>query len=585
MRRLRGTVNRNMALLALSLPFIAALASLALNRLLATRIVAFGGAALMLVSVLLLFIEREARVAPRVLVDHIWLSWNDGGMRLVMTLDGLSWLLAVLVYGGGALLLAGSALALSPDLRGFGGLFAALLVGLGAAAAGTMVSAPLIMPVALAAIGLAWFAVLRSSGALPQSDAPLLISLGAIIAAMALLVAALAATTPAIGRLGPSLIVSCAVAAAFILFGLPPLHGSMLAISQAPGALAAFAPLGLPLLGAVALLRLLPEYLAIISDGARNALVAVGLLALFISAARSLWSRGLRQIVLAQFSAQLALVILCAGCGEPAFVAIAPGLILNATLSTLTLMLGVAALEYHSGSDELATMVIRPGGLAWVSGISVLIAAASAIGIPGAWGMWPKIWLFDALQATTPWVIAPLLAASGLQALALVAPLAGFWRASATTAPATPIGLRDGLLMAAAAPLLLLGAAPNTAWEWLLAPTTPVPPALPTLAGRVASAVAALLLIGLPALVQRSRLRRPPPVDERFDGVLTPESIGSALAAPAWLAAPTLAKAAHDWFDQAGVFIRRGLMILGRRYYLAAVVISLIVSILIFAAG
>lgn len=174
-----------------------------------------------------------------------------------------------------------------------------------------------------------------------------------------------------------------------------------------------------------------------------------------------------------------------------------------------------------------------------------------------------------------------MLAGNGLLALALVAPMVRFWRASAPSAslqrahPGEILPLGVGVLLA------LTGAFPALV-PFVLAGNTP---RLPGLAGSIASIIAAALLIAAPIALRRARERRAPPPDERLSSALTPDTIGAAFVGLSWLAAPALPETTQTRLAGAALRIRQGLAVLGRRYYLAAVLVTLIVVILVFAAG
>ncbi len=228
------------------------------------------------------------------------------------------------------------------------------------------------------------------------------------------------------------------------------------------------------------------------------------------------------------------------------------------------------------------------------------VGAASAVGLPGTWGWWARRWLLDGLVASTPWAVAPLLAGSALLALAYVAPLAAFWQSACTTAPpkqaaegrswtelAAPAGL-----VAMALPLLLLGIAPQVAWAgWLaaaqaaLAPDVPPhAPALPGAGGQALSAVAAVALVALPALGLRSQARRAVPNQEpQGTGIFTPQALGHSLRRLVWLATPVeLLQGLWDALLNLSQATRRGLGLFEERYYMAGLMIALIIMILLF---
>ncbi|MFN8569052.1 MAG: hypothetical protein U0Z44_16390 [Kouleothrix sp.] len=74
------------------------------------------------------------------------------------------------------------------------------------------------------------------------------------------------------------------------------------------------------------------------------------------------------------------------------------------------MFLALAPIERSAGSDEIAEIGLRE--LQTWPGALLLIGAASAVGLPGTWGFWPRRWLIDALLESSPWAVAPLLAGS-----------------------------------------------------------------------------------------------------------------------------------------------------------------------------
>ncbi|MCS6842627.1 MAG: hypothetical protein NZ699_02320 [Roseiflexus sp.] len=573
-----------MIFLAFMLPLASVVVCLALDRFAASRLIGLGAAVTLLLSAILLIVGRLTQALPLIVVESVWLEWRIISWHVTLMIDPLGWSMALIAYGGGALGLLGLALALPSNLRGFSGLFAALLLALFGAAVGAC--SPTLPALALTPviIGVAWFAALRMSGALPGSDAPLVLMVTSGVAALTLLAVLLIPRADSPGA-SPILIVAGVLASAWMLCGLPPLHASLAAAHLAPAALSAVAPLGLPLIGVVALLRLLPDYLTLPEQTGFAVLTVTGVLAFVIAAARAVWSNSLRQIVAAQLSAQVALIIVCAGCGGKDMEAIAPPLAVNALISTLSLALGVAALERRSGSDDVTAPTHHPESALHVTTFGMILAASSAVGIPGTWGFWPRLWLFDAVQRSAPWAIAPLLAGSSLLALAMVAPLVRFWRASAP-APSSPQRMHPGELLPFGVALLLvvMGVVPEAVWRLVHVASSDSALRFPDLAGTIVSVIAALLVIAAPVALRHARERRALPPDERLASVLTPDTIGASLYGLVWLAAPALSEALHSGLAQIALRIRQGLAVLGRRYYLAAVLFALIVVILVFAA-
>jgi hypothetical protein len=172
--------------------------------------------------------------------------------------------------------------------------------------------------------------------------------------------------------------------------------------------------------------------------------------------------------------------------------------------------------------------------------LALLAGAASAVGVPGTWGLWARRWLFDELAAVTPWATPVVLAATALLALAWLAPLALFWRRALPTAPEAQPALsgKPGVVLfvgLAAAPLLILGVAPGFAWEGWLA------------------------------------------------GLQDDLARGAAAPRLAWLAMPaeTFASA---WRGLLAISrgLRRGMALFEQRYYLAGLLIAVILVIMLF---
>ncbi|WP_296758673.1 hypothetical protein [Roseiflexus sp.] len=571
------------------LPLIGAVVCLALDRFVAARLTGLGAVGVLFLCAILMIVARLQGLPPTVF-DQPWLQWGDAAFRITLVIDPLGWLLALIAFIGGALALLGSALAIPVDLRGFGRLFAALIVIPGIAAIGACSPALPVLAFAPGVVGIAWFVALRSSGALPGSDAPLVLALSGSAAALFLLAGLLSDTAGAAS--GSSiLIVAGILIYVWTLCGLPPAFGSLAAAHQAPAPLALVAPFGLPLIGIAALLRLLPDYLALLEEAHLIVLVAIGILAFVLAATRTLWTHSLRQLAAAQFSAQVALIVVCAGCGNDAFVHVAPAMAINALLSTLGVGLSIAALERRSGADDVTALTRHPDSALHVATAGLVAAASSAAGIPGAWGFWPRLWLFDAIQRTAPWAVALLLAGSSLLALAMLVPLVRFWRAAASSRSQWQAHPGDMLPAFVGALLALMGAAPRAVWNVALAAipgqfaSTTGMPRFPALPGSTAVIIATLILIVAPAALRRLRQRRSPPAEESLTAVLTPDTTGTALYGLAWLAAPAIPEIVHVGLARVALLIRQGVAVLGRRYYLAAIVLSLIVVILVFAAG
>jgi formate hydrogenlyase subunit 3/multisubunit Na+/H+ antiporter MnhD subunit len=573
-----------MFLLTFALPFAAALLCLGLDRLVATRWLGIGAVVALLVAGVLL----SAAPSPA-LPGFLWATLGEQPVRLAMGFDAASGPLALLALCGGALALLALALALPSDLRGFGGLFAALLFALLAIVVGLAIQEPLLLPFAWALAALCGFAGLRATGTMAGADA-LPTGLLAGMAGALLLVAAalLPAHGPQDGS-GATGALICWTLVALLVFGAPVFHALYDEPASAPAALAGvLLPLGLPLLGGYSLIRFAANAAAI-SPTFRIVWALLGLLTLLACAAGAARTTRLREIIGWQFSAQLGLVFL--SISQPGDLlphAGALALLMNAALTTLAGFLAVAALERQAGTDDLSEIGIP--GLLLVPGLALLFSAASALGAPGAWGWWAQGVLVEQLRSTMPWLIPPLLAGSALRALAYLAPLAAFWRASpATPRRGWPTIVAQFCPALAALPLLAWGVAPQLAWGgWLAAAQNvfvagaPAPPA-PGMPVQIASILSAIALLGLPILAQRARPRcAPNDRDTRNAALLTPQALGQSLRGLSWLADP------GSFFEGvwAGLLrVSQGaaqmLALFEQRYYLAGLMIAVIVVIML----
>jgi multicomponent Na+:H+ antiporter subunit A len=580
-----------MLLLALALPLAAIIACLALSRVVASRWLGIGAAGALLVLAGVLGALRSTGL-PIVLAERDWLVIGGRAVRLLLRLDAAGWPLALLALLGGALALAALALALPHDLRGFGGLLAALLCVPLATVLGLATAEPLLLPFAWMLSALAGFLALRASGALATSDAPLVaLAAGAGGALIAFATGLLAQTIEPGAPLSAGLLTGV-IALAMLALGAPPLHATVASAAEAPAAIAAIVvALGLPLLGGYVLLDVAAGLGPVAPPEWRAGLVALGALALLASAAGGLGVTRMRQIVGWQLSAQAGALLMAAGMGGAALTAAGPALLANSALTALAMFLALGALERRTGSDDLAALGGR--GPFPLPGLTMLIAGASAAGFPGTLGFWGRLWLADELMRAAPWAVPPLLAGSALLAFGAIAPVAAFWRrgpaADAQEGDTSAAALAP---LAAALPLLLAGVAPALLWRgWLagaqraLAPGgQATPPALPGSGGQIAAALAAVALVVLPLMVGRgaARLAYTDP-DARADGIIPPTALGQSLRSLAWAGAPNdLIAGLWSGVQSLSAAAGRALALLERRYYLAGLLIAMIVVILIF---
>jgi NADH:ubiquinone oxidoreductase subunit 4 (subunit M) len=587
-----------MLIVIFALPPIAALLCLALSDRLPARWLGIGAAAALLACGVALLSARITNRLPLTLVDHDWLALDDYTFTLTLVCDAANWGFVLLTLGGGGLALLALALAVPPNVRGFGGLFAAALLALLVVAAGLVNRDATLLPFLWALAALLIFLALRASGALAGADAPMMVLMGGLGGALLALGAALSVSAGSLSVPLPTLITW--TLASLLALGALPFHAPTQALAQAPAALtgALLAP-GLPLLGGWALIRFAAGQGSALPSTWRSALALLGILTLLACAAGALGTTRLRSLVGWQFGAQVGMLLLAlaqSGAAAPAE-AIAPttaaaALLANATIATIVCYLAVAVLERRAGTDDMAEIELRePLGL---PSLVLLVGAASAVGLPGTWGLWTRHWLFDQLAQLMPWATPIVLAGSVLLALAWLMPLTLFWHRPSSAAPDVPITPRSRtnavtlVGVAAAAPLLILGVAPQLAWNGWLAglQSELVPraggPALPSLITQASCLLAALLLLALP-LFARSRRYAAAEGQPRQAGVAAPWAMGESLRRLAWLATATEAFA-QIWTALLTLSrgLRRGMALFEQRYYLAGLLIAVILVIMLF---
>ncbi|MBC8163403.1 MAG: hypothetical protein H7Z42_19520 [Roseiflexaceae bacterium] len=580
-----------MLLLAFAPPLFTAVLCLGLNRVVATRALGFGAALALLASAALLLV---ATMRGAVLFERPWMQLNGPPIQLSLALDAASLPAALLVATGGAVCLLALALALPPKLRGFGGLIASLLLLLTTTLLGLALREVLLLPLVWAALPLLGFVTHRASGG--QADAQILPAgmLANLLGAIVLLGAGLSAQSGAAEAVAPQIGLVGLFVAGLIALGLPPFHRVVHDLVDAPAAVAApILAFGLPLLAGFTLTRVVAQMP--LTESWRAALEVAGVGAVALCAAGALGETRLRRLVGWQTSAQFGLLLIALGQAPAVLAVLAPALLVQAALVSCAAMLAVGVIERRAGTDDMREM--RPGAALLVPGAALLLAAASAAGVPGTWGFWSLRWLFDELRTSTPLLIGPLLAASSLLALAWMTPLATFLRSSRAPA-ALPRSNLISLLcpLLVALPLVLFGIAPQLAWNsWgmqargallPLAPANLPDPALPSTPGMAASAVAIGALICTVWL--RSRSVRRILADDEIEpsGVLTANLLGESLRPLSWLGAPS---SLFGWLWQRMIAASRTLgwllSFLEQRYFMAGLMLAVVVVILLLIRG
>lgn len=576
------------------LPLITALLCVALNQLVATRYLGFGAALALALALVVLLVGRAGAAFPLVLPSYAWAVLGDATIELTLRFDGASWPLVVLILAGGACAVLALALAVPGHLRGFGGLFTGVLLVLLAVVVGLANEEPLLLPGIWAVIVLLGFVVLRSSGTQARGDAMPVGLVTGLLGALVLLGAVLAAPVGLIGVPKPPLVLVCWVLAGLLALGGPPFHAALDELTNAPAALVGvLVALGLPLLGGYALLRFTADQ-AVLPPVWRNGMTLVGAMTLLASAGGAVNTTRLRQLLGWQFSAQVGLLLMALAYRGVALTVGGPALLGNMVLTTLAGALAVAVLERRAGTDDL--MAIGAHGPLVLPGMAFSIAAASAMGFPGTLGFWARWWLLGDVLRQTPWVVPLVLTGSALVALSFAAPLAAFWRVSQSSRGGERVlggyswFLAELCPVLVALPLVVMGAMPQVAWGWwlassqeVLAPAVAGVPVLPGGVAQFAALVAAVGMVALPLVVrwlpQRAAERD---ADMRNDGLLTPHGLGQSLSWVAWVATfGGVFSLVWGGMVRLGGRVRRLLDVFEGRYYLAGLVIALIVTILL----
>jgi formate hydrogenlyase subunit 3/multisubunit Na+/H+ antiporter MnhD subunit len=318
------------------------------------------------------------------------------------------------------------------------------------------------------------------------------------------------------------------------------------------------------------------------------ALGLIGGLGALACGAGALGVRRLRPLLGWAAGAQASLVIVAAGLADPLLAPIAgPTLLIAMMLGAVLAASAAVSFERITGSDDYtqATAAAPPrvAGIAWAA------AAVAILGLPPLFGLWGRLFLLQMALEQQPWVTAPLLAGAALLALALLAPLAGFWATDGRAARARA-GWSDWLpALLALAPLLALGAEPYLAWrrEWLPNPDelitdmTPVP----GLAARAIAMAAGVVLVLVAVLVSRAPSARTIARDPDEEAVrLPPEAAGEALRPLAWLALPApLLGALWAGLERTSEGLRFLMGLFEQRYYLLGVLAALITIMLLMA--
>jgi NADH:ubiquinone oxidoreductase subunit 2 (subunit N) len=576
----------------------AAALCLGLSRLVPTRILGYLAAVASLLAGVLLIWKPPGIPVPAPL---LWAALEGAAATWGTTLDATGHLLALVLLVGSFFLLLALALALAPNVRGFGNLFAWALLAIASALLG-LASAALLVPFAWALAALLSYFAVRASGSLDRSEQmPRGIASGllsSLLLTIGLVLAAPVWQGQEDAQLTNALVVALVALAGLMFAGGAPFRGTLDEIEEAPAALGGLlSGLVLPVLGLGVLLQFHETLWTTPTNGAlpllqRSIIAVLGILSLLTCAAGALREHGMRRLLGWLAGAQAGLVLLALALDGPLAALAAPALLLNLSLTMLAGALAAAALEWLTGSDDFTSLQpdvdLRLPGLLWaVSGLSVL-------GIPASWGFWARLWLFEAASQRIPWIVPPVLAASILLALAYLGPLARFWwrgnkqeplfSLAALRASGNPFVLVLLLVLLLA---LALGLVPQLIWLAGLAQVPGAPAVLPV--GELAQAVSigAVLVLLLALLLLRRNLSRPVVKDEDMTPVvLAPDALAQRLSLLASAGYPTTAlRRTWDGLQSAGIALQRGMALFEKRYYLAGVLLALISLIFLMSQG
>jgi formate hydrogenlyase subunit 3/multisubunit Na+/H+ antiporter MnhD subunit len=604
--------------LAFILLLTAAIACLGLSRIVATRtlgLVATGAALAAALALAASMLGSGTPGMPVVGTEQpiIWVNLEQVRMRFTLHPFMGNQPLSLVLMCGGALSLFVLSQELSPTVRGFGRLFAWSLLALAAALLGLVVHGALIA-VAWVIAALCSYSAVRASGTLPSTTDPETPRWGIATALLAslLLFGGLLVSEPARaqGAAPPTFALACIGLASLIFAGSAPFHHMFDELVEAPAALWGLSGgLILPILAFGTLIRFVADLHTTLPDFVLPlplslAASGLGLLSMFACAAGALREHSLRRLLAWQVSGHAGAVVLALGLAWPQAELIASALLVNLVWSTLAGALAVAMLEHQTGSDDFtqeppaqqgASFAFKAYGLVWA------LAAMSALGLPPFLGFSGKYWLVQEAIARAPWTVPLMLAATGLAALAYLAPLARFWWYGSAaspdeTAPTRPPAVVPALFQSPLitygipalliAPLLSLGIDPYLLWGgWLQGATSEAlsPPVAPLWKG----ATTALALFGgaLILLLSRARWSRKTLSDPDMGPViLAPDGLARNLAPLAWMGRPD-SLVQSIW--KGALLLSRGVQIglspFEQRHYLSGLLLALISLIVLMA--
>ncbi|MBM4412085.1 MAG: hypothetical protein FJ040_01355 [Chloroflexi bacterium] len=583
-----------MLFVALLLPLFAAITAWALDRVVPTRHIGYLAISALFVSAVLIIIANPIIGLPIQLLNIEWIKIETYVVLLTLRLDLFTWALSIMVLFIAVAGMIGLIYSLPYQLRNYGSLLALILVHVSIILFGVIAQESVLRVFMWGIAAIIGGILMRVSGALPGSNAPLVSIVGGLSGAILLMVAVLWRNYLPVGALPGALVMAWSFAA-LLGMGLVPFHSYVAGLSSAPAILTLFlVPLGIPLLGALSFIEMMATQGPLVSDTWRNVLMVLAIISAVGTAVGAVSATRLRSLLGWHASNQYSLIILAAVSDTQVMVLGVPILLLSSLLTTSVIALAVGFIESSSNSDELTQL--RPRLPIGVAGVMILVAVAASIGIPGTVGFVARWWMAEILLVRAPWTIIAMLVSGSLLGLAWSVALASIWRRMPRSMTATgmlksAIPVRGTWIgpIAFGGVLLLFGIFPQYIWSAWLVPlqgrlsgdAALIVPSVPTLFQQIGLVVMALAILVIPIIAGRLQQKAGASADQ---GAVTipPQATAESLGV-------FMNMVQANWLLQSlwGFLIRFGnalqwIFRLGEdRYYVAGVVLGFILVVLL----
>lgn len=584
-----------MLIVALLLPLLAAGAAWQLDRLVPTRHIGYVAIGTLFLSAMTLMTAGLALGLPLQMLAIPWIKIDDLQVMLTLRFDPLSWSIACVVLFSSAVGMVGLIHSLPYNLRNYGRLISLLLLHIVIIVVGIAAQDVMLRVFAWGIAAIVGGLLMRLSGALPGSNSPLISVVGGISGAILLMVAVLWRQYLPAGQL-PTALVLCWSFAAFVAMGLMPFHGYIANLSSAPAILTVFmVPLGTPLLGLLIFSDFMLTQSPLISASANTILTGIAIVSAIGCAAGALGADRLRTMLGWHTSSQFALVVLFALSDTRILVIGVPLLLVSGIISTIMIALAIAFIEVRSNTDEISQL--RPHANIGLAGVIILIAVATAIGLPGTVGFIVRWWIAEVIFTKAPWILIAMLVAGSLLGLAWSVVLATIWRRSPRTLRSTPAAVSSipnwGAWLGStifAAFLLILGVFPNVVWEtWgvtiqshFAIDTVISPPTMPTILQQTGLALMALFLVIVPLVAGYTSQRSQLDANDQQAVTITPIATAESLSLlTSIVKADGILGVLWQAMIRIGLAIQWILRLGEERYYVAGLILGLIVIVLL----